>query len=89
MHELGKGGDLTDEPLLGITALASGGRTIVPDQVMELLKLRYTLQGWQKPPWIQEGGYVVVKRGTLQSGFRKTILSRWGKTAIPKHVRGG
>jgi len=32
--------------------------------------------------------YVVVKKGTLQSSFRKTTLSRGGKTAIPKHVRG-
>jgi len=87
MHDLRKGEDLTDELLLGITVLTSGGRTIVPDQVMELLNLRYTLQRRQKLLWIQEGGDVVVKRGTLQSSFRKTILSRGGKTAIPKHIR--
>ena len=78
---------MTDELLLGITVLTSGGRTIVPDHVMELLKLRFTLQRRQKLLWTQEGGDVVVKRGTLQSSFRKTILSRGGNTAIPKHIR--
>jgi bifunctional DNA-binding transcriptional regulator/antitoxin component of YhaV-PrlF toxin-antitoxin module len=80
-------GGLTEELLLGITVLTSGGKTIVPDPVMELLKLRFTLQRRQKLLWIQDGGDVIVERGTLQSSFRKTILSRGGNTAIPKHVR--
>jgi len=79
--------ELADELVLGITALNSGGRTIVPSKVMELLRLRYTPQRRQKLLWIQEDGDVVVEKGTLQSSFRKTILSRGGKTAIPKHVR--
>jgi len=77
---------LTDELVLGITEL-SGGRTIVPNRAMELLKLRYTPQKRQKLLWTQEGGDVVVKKGTLRSSFRKTILSRGGKTAVPKHIR--
>jgi hypothetical protein len=52
-----------------------------------LLKLRYTPQRRQKLLWIQQDGDVVVKKGTLQSSFRKTILSRGEKTAIPKHIR--
>ena len=79
--------ELADELVLGITTLNSGGRTIVPSKVMELLRLRYTPQRRQKLLWIQEDGDVVVEKGTLQSSFRKTILSRGGKTAIPKHVR--
>jgi len=78
---------LTDELVLGITVLTSGGRTIVPGEVMESSKLKYTPQSRQKLHWIQEDGDIVVKKGTLQSSFRKTILSRGGKTAIPKHVR--
>jgi hypothetical protein len=77
---------LTDESPLGITVL-SGGRTTVPNQVMELLNMRYSPKGRQKLLWLQEGGDVVVRKGTLQSSFRKTILSRGGKTAIPKHIR--
>jgi bifunctional DNA-binding transcriptional regulator/antitoxin component of YhaV-PrlF toxin-antitoxin module len=79
--------ELADELVLGITVLNSGGRTIVPNKVMELLKLRYTPQRRQKLLWIQEDGDVVVEKGTLQSSFRKTILSRGGKTAVPKHAR--
>lgn len=60
---------------------------MVPSKAMELLKLRYTPQRRQKILWTQEGGDVVVKKGTLQSSFRKTILGRGGKTAIPKHIR--
>ena len=78
---------MTDELVLGITALSGGGRTIVPSKVMELLKLRYTPQRRQKLLWTRKEGSIVVKKGTSQSSFRKTILSRGGKTAIPKHIR--
>jgi hypothetical protein len=54
---------------------------------MDLLNLRYALQSRQKLLWMEEGGDVVVKKGTQQSSFRKTILTRGGKTAIPKHIR--
>lgn len=77
---------MTDEIVVGITVLA-GGRTNVPSDAMELLRLRYTPRRRQKLLWIQEEGEIVVKKGTLQSSFRKTMLSRGGKTAIPKHIR--
>jgi len=78
---------LTDELVLGMTVRNRGGRTIVPSKVMELLKLRYAPQRRQKLLWIQEDGNIVVKKGTPQSSFRKTMLSGGGKTAIPKHIR--
>jgi bifunctional DNA-binding transcriptional regulator/antitoxin component of YhaV-PrlF toxin-antitoxin module len=78
---------LTDELVLGKTVFSGGGRTTVPSKVMEMLKLRYTPQRRQKLLWIQEGADIVIKKVTLQSSFRKTILSRGGKTAIPKHIR--
>jgi translation initiation factor IF-1 len=79
--------DLTNEFLLGITTLSSGGRTSVPKQVMEVLKLRYTPKKREKLLWLQEGDEIVVRKGTLQSSFRKTILSRDGTAAVPKHIR--
>ncbi len=79
--------DLTDELRLGTTILSSGGRTTVPRQVMEVLKLRYTPQKREKLLWIQEGDVIVVSKGTLQSSFRKTILSRDGTAAVPRHIR--
>ena len=79
---------MTDELVLGITILSSGGRTTVPRRVMELLKLRYAPQNREKILWIQDGDEVLVSKGTPQSSFRKTILSRGGMAAVPKHVRG-
>jgi bifunctional DNA-binding transcriptional regulator/antitoxin component of YhaV-PrlF toxin-antitoxin module len=79
--------DLTNEFLLGITTLSSGGRTSVPKQVMEVLKLRYTPKKREKLLWLQEGDEIVVRKGTLQSSFRKTILSGDGTAAVPKHIR--
>lgn len=79
--------DLKDELPLGITLLSSGGRTTVPRQVIEVLKLRYTPQKREKILWIQDGDEVVVSKGTPQSSFRKTILSRGGRAAVPKFVR--
>ena len=78
---------MTEELALGITILSSGGRTTVPRQVMEVLKLRYTPQKREKILWTQEGDEVVVSKGTPQSSFRKTILSRGGRAAVPKHIR--
>jgi len=54
---------------------------------MEMLKLRYTPQKREKILWTQKGNEVVVSKGTAQSSFRKTILSRGGRAAVPKHVR--
>jgi bifunctional DNA-binding transcriptional regulator/antitoxin component of YhaV-PrlF toxin-antitoxin module len=79
--------ELTNEFLLEITTLSSGGRTTVPKQVMQVLKLRYTPQKREKLLWLQEGEEIVVRKGTLQSSFRKTILSRDGTAAVPKHIR--
>jgi bifunctional DNA-binding transcriptional regulator/antitoxin component of YhaV-PrlF toxin-antitoxin module len=79
--------ELTNEFLLEITTLSNGGRTTVPKQVMQVLKLRYTPQKREKLLWLQEGDEIVVRKGTLQSSFRKTILSRDGTAAVPKHIR--
>jgi hypothetical protein len=86
-RELRSRADLADELILGITILSSGGRTTVPRKVMELLELRYTPQKREKILWMQEGDEVVVSKGTPQSSFRKTILSRGGKAAVPRHIR--
>jgi hypothetical protein len=78
------------EKILGVTVLVvvrgHGGRTNIPKQVMETLKLRYSPQKREKLLWTQEGEDVVVTKGTLQSDFRKTILSRGDSAAVPKHV---
>jgi bifunctional DNA-binding transcriptional regulator/antitoxin component of YhaV-PrlF toxin-antitoxin module len=78
--------ELPDEFPLGVSVLG-GGRTTIPEEVMEFLGLRYSPKGMQKVLWSQEGTDVLVKKGTLQSGFRKTILTRGGKAAFPKHIR--
>jgi bifunctional DNA-binding transcriptional regulator/antitoxin component of YhaV-PrlF toxin-antitoxin module len=78
--------DLTNE-LLGITILSRGGTTTVPKQVREVLKLKPTLHKKEKLLWTEEGNEVVVRKGTPQSSFRKTMLRRGGRTAVPKHIR--
>jgi bifunctional DNA-binding transcriptional regulator/antitoxin component of YhaV-PrlF toxin-antitoxin module len=78
--------DLTDELPLGVTILSAGGRTTVPGQVREVLKLRYTPQEREKILWTQKGDKIVVSKGTAQSSFRKTLLCRDGKAAVPKHI---
>jgi bifunctional DNA-binding transcriptional regulator/antitoxin component of YhaV-PrlF toxin-antitoxin module len=78
---------LADELLLGITILGRGGRTNVPKRVREVLKLKPTPHKKEKMLWAQEGDEVVVRKGTPQSSFRKTILSIDGKAAVPKHIR--
>ena len=78
--------DLTDELLLGITILSRGGSTTVPKQVMKMLKLRYTPQKREKLLWTQKGDEIIVSKGTPQSSFRKTMLRRGGKAAVPRHI---
>ena len=78
---------MEEEHYLGVTVVGSGGRTSVPKRVMELLDLRYSPRFRQKILWTVAGGEVVAKKGTPESSFRKSILSRGGKTAIPKHIR--
>ena len=78
------------ETILGVTVLVAvgghGGRTTIPKKVMEALKLRYSPQKREKLLWTQEGEEVVVTKGTPQSDFRKTILSRGDTAAVPKHI---
>jgi bifunctional DNA-binding transcriptional regulator/antitoxin component of YhaV-PrlF toxin-antitoxin module len=78
---------LTNEITLGVTILSAGGRTTVPRPVMEVLKLKPTLHERVKLLWTQEGDQIVVSKGTLKSSYRKTILSRSGRVAVPKHLR--
>ena len=78
------------EKILGVTVLVAvrghGGRTTIPKQVMEALKLRYSPEKREKLLWTQEGEQVVVTKGTPQSDSRKTILSRGDTAAVPKHI---
>jgi hypothetical protein len=78
---------LTDELLLGITILSRGGSTIVPKQVMKVLKLGYTAQKREKLLWTQKGDEIIVSKGTPQSSFTKTMLRRGGRAAVPRHIR--
>jgi hypothetical protein len=77
---------LKDEPLLGITILGRGGSTTVPKQVLKVLKLRYTPQKREKLLWMQKRNQIVVSKGTPQSSFRKTMLRRDGRAAVPRHI---
>jgi hypothetical protein len=54
---------------------------------MELLNLRYSAQKREKLLWTQNGDEIVVTEGTPQSSYQKTILSRGGTAAVPKHIR--
>ena len=78
--------DLTNEILLGVTILRRGGTTIVPKQVMKVLKLRDVPQKREKLLWSQEGNEIIVSKGTPQSSFRKTMLRRGGRAAVPRHI---
>jgi bifunctional DNA-binding transcriptional regulator/antitoxin component of YhaV-PrlF toxin-antitoxin module len=78
---------LTDELLLGVTILSTAGRTTVPRQVREVLRLKPTPHKREKVLWTQVGSEVVVTKGTPQSSYKKTILNSSGKAAVPKHIR--
>jgi len=78
---------LTKELPLGITILSRGGTTTVPKKVMEVLKLKPTLQRGEKLLWTQEGDEITVKKGTPQSSYKKTMLRRGGRAAVPRHIR--
>lgn len=54
---------------------------------MELLDLRYTSQKREKLLWTRKGDEIIVTKGTPQSSYQKTILSRGGRAAVPKHIR--
>jgi translation initiation factor IF-1 len=53
---------------------------------MKALKLRYTPQEREKLLWMQNGDEIIVSKGTSQSSFRKTMLRRGGRTAVPRHI---
>lgn len=74
------------ELLLGITILTQGGTTTVPRRVQELLRLKPTQDRREKILWTEEGDKVVVTKGTPQSSFRKTMLRKGGRAAVPKHI---
>jgi hypothetical protein len=78
---------LTNELLLGITILSSGGSTTVPKQVMKVLKLRYTPKEREKLLWTQKGDEIIVSKGTPQSSFTKTMVRTGGRAAVPRHIR--
>jgi hypothetical protein len=74
------------ELLLGVTVLAQGGTTTVPMRVQELLRMMPTPDRREKILWTEEGDEIVVSKGTPQSSFRKTMLRRGGRAAVPKHI---
>jgi bifunctional DNA-binding transcriptional regulator/antitoxin component of YhaV-PrlF toxin-antitoxin module len=76
-----------ENELLGITILSRGGTTTVPKQVRKVLKLKPTQHKKEKVLWTQEGDDIVVRKGTPQSSFRKTMLRRSGRAAVPEHIR--
>ncbi|HVP23345.1 MAG TPA: hypothetical protein VMS77_05480 [Conexivisphaerales archaeon] len=78
---------MVDELVLGTTILGRSGRTTIPKEVMELLDLRYAPQKREKLLWTQKGDEVVVTKGTPASSYQKTILSRGGRAAVPRHIR--
>ena len=73
--------------LIGITIITTAGRTRVPRRVLETLRLNPAGREREKLLWTQVGFEVTVTKGTLQSSFRKSILSRDGTAAVPKHIR--
>jgi hypothetical protein len=78
---------LTDEIILGTTLLSRGGSTKVPRKVTEVLKVRYSPQSREKLLWMEAGDHVVVTKGTPQSSFRKTMLRRGERAAVPRHIQ--
>ena len=78
--------DLTDEISLGATVLSTGGTTIVPRQVLEVLKLKPRPDRREKILWTQEGEEIIVTKGTPQSSYKKTMLRRDGRAAVPRHI---
>ena len=74
------------ELLLGVTDLTQAGTTTVPTRVQELLGLKLALDKREKILWTEEGDEIVVSKGTPQSSFRKTMLRRGGRAAVPKHI---
>ena len=78
--------DLTNDLPLAITILSRGGTTAVPKQVMKVLKLRGTPGKREKLLWTQMGDEIIVAKGTPQSSFRKTMLRRGGRAAVPRHI---
>ncbi len=74
------------ELILGVTVLTQGGTTTVPVQVQEMLRLEPSPDRREKILWTEKGDEIVVSKGTPQSSFRKTMLRRGGRAAVPKHI---
>jgi hypothetical protein len=55
--------------------------------VIEFLKLKSSSARKAKILWTEEGEVVIVNKGTPQSSYKKTMLRRGGRTAVPKHVQ--
>jgi hypothetical protein len=53
---------------------------------MELLKLKPTLHKREKILWTQEGDEITVSKGTPESSYKKTMLRRGGRAAVPRHI---
>ena len=77
---------MANELPFAITILSRGGTTTVPKQAMKVLKLRGTPGKGEKLLWTRKGDEVIVSKGTPQSSFRKTMLRRGGRAAVPRHI---
>jgi hypothetical protein len=77
---------MTKEIPLGITILSKRRVTNVPQEVIDALKLKPTLNRREKLLWTQEGDEIIVGKGTPQSSYKKTKLRRGGRAAVPRHI---
>jgi hypothetical protein len=73
--------------LLAETILNRGRTTQVPEKVMEALGLKPKPGERSKLLWTPAGDEVIVTKGTPQSDWRKTMLSKNGTAAIPRHIQ--
>jgi len=78
---------LVAELPLGETILNRGGTTVVPEKVIEELRLRPRPGEKSKLLWTLEGHEVIVTKGTRQSDWRKTMLRKNGTATIPRHIQ--
>lgn len=73
--------------LLAETILNRGRTTQVPEKVMEALGLKPKPGERSKLLWTPAGDEVIVTKATPQSDWRKTMLSKNGTAAIPRHIQ--
>ncbi len=60
---------------------------VVPEKVLEGLRLKPKPGERSKLLWTLEGGEVIVTKGTPQSDWRKTMLRKNGTAAVPRHIQ--